>query len=154
MKEMKWPKTSWNAIFRNHHSNLTACNEMIFIYSCTSLHPRRKANMFDKDTVSLRRKVGFSITKFKNSGHLQQVALMITGFPCTPFSRLHNNSSLLDDGEAKQFYETVARIKACQPCATCQQIKHNWFVYGGWVSIRGIDLGKCAWHQESAVGGG
>ena len=49
---------------------------------------------------------------------LLQAALMCTGFPCTPFSALHAHSQLLRDSEAQQMYETIRRVKTCQPCVT------------------------------------
>lgn len=90
------------------------------------LIPRSKWDLFDKDTISLKRKVGFHRMKIHAQDFFgqflfifcPQVALFVTGFPCTPFSWLHNNSALLADDEAQQFYETVRRIKRLQPCAS------------------------------------
>ena len=85
--------------------------------------------MFDTDTISLKRKayrffnlISLSIYLMDFAKKVWQVTLYVAGFPCTPFSVLHGNSMLLEDQEARQMYETVERLKLCQPCAACLHI--------------------------------
>ena len=44
-----------------------------------------------------------------------EVELYISGFPCTPFSRLHNQSKLLRDKNARQFWASIATLKDKRP---------------------------------------
>ena len=39
----------------------------------------------------------------------------VAGFPCTPFSRLHNHSKMLRDSNAKQMRQSFAVVRASQP---------------------------------------
>lgn len=49
----------------------------------------------------------------KRAPHETQV--YTAGFPCTPFSYLHSNSSMLADKNARQFYQVVEDIKESNP---------------------------------------
>ena len=92
--------------------------------------PKRfKKDMFEDDSISLKRKAGFTLLQTLHDpwsliefACWLQAALFTAGFPCTPFSMLHHGSALLEDDEAQQMYGTVHRIGRLQPCATCQQI--------------------------------
>lgn len=44
-----------------------------------------------------------------------RVAIYTNGFPCQPFSLLHNNSALMDEPKAKVFMETVKTIYLVKP---------------------------------------
>ena len=48
-----------------------------------------------------------------------QVCLYITGFPCTTFSSLHWNTSLLGDVNSKQLFKTIRNIRQMRPFDTC-----------------------------------
>ena len=81
--------------------------------------------MFDRDTISLKRKayrffhlIFLSIYLMDFAKKLLQVTLYVAGFPCTPFSVLHGNSMLLQDHEARQMYETVERLIEVSPNST------------------------------------
>lgn len=46
---------------------------------------------------------------------VRQVLLYCVGFPCTPFSMLHTNTTLLDDPNSRQMYKTLSNIKLQKP---------------------------------------
>ena len=50
-----------------------------------------------------------------------QVALYCTGFPCTPYSRLHANSQLLGEEAAKPMWKCIQNIRDARPAVSCHQ---------------------------------
>lgn len=44
-----------------------------------------------------------------------QAMMYAAGFPCQPFSGLHNNTSLLEEKNAAQFYGVIQRIAKLKP---------------------------------------
>ncbi len=51
----------------------------------------------------------------KHEAALRDVPCYIAGFPCTPFSMLHNRTKLMKDPNARQFLAVVGAIKQLQP---------------------------------------
>ena len=140
VSEMMWHSDSWRRIAPNHGCNLVwGIMGSIWIslfYPC--LQWMLKVKSGKKWICSTRTRFPSNArqgpavpsetwcqgrSEYQHSniafGACLKVALYCAGFPCTPFSYLHFDSSLLDDGEAKQFYETVRRVKFLEPCVTC-----------------------------------
>ncbi|CAL1131717.1 unnamed protein product [Cladocopium goreaui] len=68
-------------------------------------HPaplQSKSDIFQKDTWQFRQ---------------SKVGIYAAGFPCTPFSSLHFDTSLLGEEQAKPMWETIRRIKSLRPAA-------------------------------------
>lgn len=57
---------------------------------------------------------------WQNNFTLGQVGFYAAGFPCTPYSLLHNGSLLLGEEAAKPMWQCIRNFKRCQPAVTCQ----------------------------------
>jgi hypothetical protein len=57
---------------------------------------------------------------WQNNFTLGQVGFYAAGFPCTPYSLLHNGSLLLGEEAAKPMWQCIRNYKRCQPAVTCQ----------------------------------
>ena len=80
-----------------------------------------------------------------------QVALYCTGFPCTPYSRLHANSQLLGEEAAKPMWKCIQNIRDARPAVSCHQCTmlvgertrvrtSSWYCSGS-----GVQLARATW---------
>ena len=59
----------------------------------------------------------------------RQVCLYVVGFPCQPYSYLHQGSSLLKDPNARQLFQTIRNVKRMKPLAPLFAFSHYRSVY-------------------------